>query len=133
MSKFDALSLDVDRPHRVLLFKPDGTEWCDKDGNRAWIDIVSPDSERNAVASREINDRRMAGETLASDADIRARLPYLTVGWYLLDFQGNVLTDTYSLDEAKDLYGARGRDFLARQVIAEAFNTANFMPAQPSA
>ena len=133
MSLFDALSLKVETPHRVLLLLPNGEEWKDADGKQAYIDVLSTDSDKNAEASREISDRRMNGEEFSGEAEMRARLPFLTCGWYLLNFAGQMVSDTYSLEAARDLYSGRARDFITRQVVAGAFNPSNFMPAPPSA
>jgi len=133
MSKFDAISLNVETPHRVLLLLPNGDEWNDVDGKQAYIDVLSTDSEKNADASREIADRRMKGEEFTGEAEMRARLPFLTCGWHLIGFDGKVISDEYSLEAAKELYSGRARDFITRQVVAGAFNPSNFMPAPPSA
>lgn len=129
MSKFDALGLDVERPYRVILARPDDKPWATSDGASAYVDVLSMDSEAKLRADEEIRARRSANKALTPEDEMAILLSFLTAGWRLVDFDGNVICDNYARADGEEFYSARGRRYVGRQVFAAASAAINFLPA----
>lgn len=134
MSKFAALALPVDVPARMTICHPTtGKPLADKDGQVAWLELLSQDS-----AAAEAHDRRAQEERMAqpvrqktspeeTDLAICRRLAALTTGWRLLDFEGNPIDVPFSPADAVDLYAGGGPfNWLREQALIFLSSRANF-------
>lgn len=138
MSKFDALELDVDAPSRMTIVHPITKQPLrDANGNEAYIDLRSPDSEEARKYERKLTNERLALARKSRFSAITAeqleaeqvgRLANLTVGWRLLALDGSPLDIEFSSSNARELYENRHMAWLRSQVEAHLDDTTNFMP-----
>lgn len=137
MSGLDALELEVDTPSKMTILDPrTNLPLRDIEGNEAYIEVYSSDSQIARKFKRAIKTSRMrvrnpnslTGEKLENeDAELLAEL---TTGWYLVDPGTGARIDLpYSRENARKLYGNHKLAWLYDQVDAHAGNRANFFKA----
>lgn len=136
MSKFSGLALAVDKPQRMALLHPVTRQPLrDADGNEAYIDLWSGDSEVARKQERAITTRRLAvrGRTKITAGEIEAdavdMLVALTAGWRLLDLDGRPIDVPYTSQNARELYQEPALAWLRAQVDEFCGDRANFSPA----
>lgn len=136
MSKFAALALEVDTPARMVIKHPvTGLPIRDSDGNEAWIDLYSSDSEAARKAQRTITNGRLAMRNRAAiDAARLERegaeiLAVLTVGWNLISLDGQPIDVPVSQANALELYLDRGLAWIREQADVFVGDRANFEKA----
>ncbi len=139
MSKFSALALEVDKPGRMVVVHPVSRQPLrDAEGNEAYIDLYSGDSEaarkhQRAVQRRRLNMRgrgKVTPEELEGDGvDL---LSALTVGWYLLDFAGGKIDVPFNADNARELYSTPALSWIREQVDEYVADRGNFSKASPT-
>jgi hypothetical protein len=138
-SKFAALAADVTTPYRVELRDP-RTDMVlrDPDGDAAYIEVLSTDSERarefEKGKRRDLRQRIMRSRTGAIDAsdqieDNIALLALLTIGWHLVDLRGEVIDLPCTPENAAELYSEPGLAYVFNAVWFAANSVANFLPA----
>ena len=138
-SKFAALAADVTTPYRVELRDP-RTDLVlrDHDGNTAYIDVLSTDSERardfEKGKRKDLRQRIMRSRTGTIDAsdqieDNISLLALLTIGWHLVDLRGEVIDLPCTPENAAELYGEPGLAYVFNAVWFAANSVANFLPA----
>lgn len=140
MSKFGALAANVATPYRVELLDPISDDPIkDKQGNPAYIDVFSTDSEAGRAFDKEerrkIVDRAAKGRAadLPDQYEMNAaKAARLTKGWRLVDpASGEVLDVPCNAENALELYSEPGMNWLFVQVWTAASNAANFMQRSP--
>ncbi len=142
-SKFGALSLEVEKPGRMVVVHPITrqplrcvVEGEDK-GKEAYIDLYSGDSEQARRHQRAIARRRMAmrgrGKIMPEEVEAEAVqfLCAMTAGWYLLDLEGQPLGIDFSVEDARELYGLPETAWLRDQADEYIGDRANFSKASP--
>lgn len=140
MSKFSALAANVAEPHRVELIDPITEDILrDKNGNAAYIDVLSMESEAGRAFDAEQRKRafrsaRKSRTGTPDDIDPREenqqKLARLTKGWHLVDPSTREPIEVPCTPQnALELYSGSGLDWLFRQVLVEASNAGNFMKA----
>ena len=138
MGKFSALAANVAETHRVELIDPITEDVLkDKDGNAAYIDVLSMESETGRAFDAEQRKRafrqaRKSRSGLPDDIDPREenqqKLARLTKGWHLVDPNTREVLDVEcNAEAALELYSEPGMDWIFRQVLAEAANAGNFL------
>ncbi len=137
-SKFAALSLDVEKPGRMIVVHPITRQPLrDDEGREAYIDLYSGDSEQARRHQRSIARRRMAmrgrGKLTPEEVEAEATefLCAVTTGWYLLDLDGHPLGVEFSVENARELYGLSAIAWLRDQVDEYVGDRANFGKASP--
>jgi hypothetical protein len=128
---FDKLNVvAVDKPFRVMLLGADDLPWKDKNGQQAWIEIYSSDSDvarkfRNELRTQRLrmrNPNQLTGED-------RELLAALTSAWYLPEPNGDPLDIPCTRDNAFMLYNDNRRTFIYYQVDMAASDRKNFVAA----
>lgn len=137
--KFSGLELEVETPFRLVLVHPVTRQSMrDEQGNQAYIDHYSADSEIARKHQRSVQRRRLAmrgrmkitPEELESDAvEILAAL---TVGWHLVDLKGGVIDLPFSQTNALELYGNPAVSWLREQIDESTADRANFSQGSSS-
>lgn len=138
--KFDALALPVDTPARMPICHPHTLKpLVDKDGQPAYLDLLSTDSEACIAYDRKVAEERASNPIRAkigpadlSEAGCR-RLAHLARGWYLVDFDGNPILDPdtgkpilFSEKNAYDLLSNHRMKWLQDQALIFLGDRANF-------
>jgi len=138
MSKFSALAANVADTYRVELIDPISDDILrDIDGNAAYIDVLSTDSETGRIFDAEARQRafraaRKSRTGMPDDIDHleenQRKLANLTRGWYLVDPNTREKIDVpFSAKDALELYREPGMNWLFVQVYSGAANAGNFM------
>lgn len=138
MSKFAALAADVAATFRVELIDPISEDVLrDRDGNAAYIDVLSTDSEEGRAFNAETRQRvfRSARKSrtgtpddIDPDGENQKLLARLTRGWHLVDPATRETIDVpCTAANALELYSEAGMGWLFTQVLAGAANAGNFM------
>lgn len=110
MSKFAGLALAVDKPSRLELRRPDDNSLLmDKDGNVAYIDLLSTDSTKAKAFEKQVFARRQRAGTKNPSADeieatVVERDAELTAGWYLVGLNGEHIDVPCNKQNAMELY-----------------------------
>src|SRR4029077_2269899 len=111
MSNFSGLELGVDEPFRLVLVHPVTRQpMRDSEGNEAYIEHYSSDSEIAKKYQRSVQRRRLAmrGRAKITPEELEAEgvelLAVLTAGWHLVDLKGNVIDVPFTVDNARELY-----------------------------
>ena len=138
MSKFDALELAVDQPSRMTIHHPvTGQPLKDSEGNDAYMDLLSLDSDKAKAYERKLNTSRLAQRVRQSitaeqlEAEHVARLACLCTGWRLLTLDGSPLEVPHSEQNASELFSNNRMAWLKEQVEAFLATRANFMKGLP--
>lgn len=133
MSKFAAIGLAVDKSSRMTIIDPFKRQPIrDKDGNEAYIDLLSKDSRvakkhEAAAVQRRLNMRgRMKLTQQELEAERLDLIAALTTGWYLLDFDGNQMNVPFSEQSARELYADPGMAWLYEQADEHASDRGNY-------
>jgi hypothetical protein len=142
ISKFAGLEIPVDKPARMTLIHPVTRQPLrdrkskDKEGQVAYIELHSTDSDAFRRHLREVNRRkslpqgRVATTTPEQDeAEALEILAALTTGWYLVGLDGEHIDVPFNTENAKDLYAATSLAWIREQVNAFAVERANFAKA----
>lgn len=139
MNKFSGLELEVETPFRLILVHPVTRQpMRDEDGNQAYIDHYSSDSEIARKHQRAIQRRRLAmrGRMKITPEEIEGEaidvLAALTVGWHLVDLKGNMIDLPFSQDNARELYGNPAVSWLREQLDESTADRSNFSQASSS-
>jgi hypothetical protein len=139
MSKFAGLQLEVETPFRLVLIHPVTRQVLrDKDGNNAYIDHYSADSEIARKHQRAIQRRRLAmrGRMKITPEEIEAEavdiLAALTVGWHLVDLKGEVIDLKFTQEDARVLYSDPSISWLREQIDESTADRANFSQGSSS-
>lgn len=126
----DAIAIAYDEPFRMEIENPaTGVVIRDKDGNPAYIDLISPDDPRCEDFKRRIFERAKKSkkdldmtydEVKERSAEMFAEY---TVGWYLVGLDGSPIDFPFSKENARKLYGdPKNRFEWIREQVAEAVN-----------
>ena len=133
MSKFSGLELGVEQPYRLVLVHPVTRQpMRDTEGNEAYIEHYSSDSEIARKHQRGVQRRRLAmrGRAKITPEELEAEaseiLAALTAGWYLVDLKGNKIDMPFSHDNARDLYSNPAVGWLREQLDESTADRANF-------
>jgi hypothetical protein len=133
MSKFAGLELSVEKPFRLVLVHPVTRQPLrDAEGNEAYIDHYSGDSEAARKHQRAVTRRRLAmrGRMKFTPEELEAEaidsLVALTTGWYLVDLHGSVIDTPFTQENARELYGL---GWLREQVDESVADRGNFLRA----
>jgi hypothetical protein len=139
MSKFAGLELEVETPFRLILVHPVTRQpMRNGDGEPAYIDHYSSDSEIARKHQRTIQRRRLAmrGRMKITPEEIEAEavdiLAALTVGWHLVDLKGNVIDLPFSQDNARELYSNPAVSWLREQIDESTADRSNFSQGSSS-
>lgn len=136
---FAGVGLAVDRPYRREIIHPGtGLVLRDVDGNAAYVDVISGDSQKARTLQQSIQSARTklrpgqfltAEELIAERAELMAGL---TIGWNLLRLDGTPTGIAFSADVAKQLYANPSCSFWLEQATEASNVRANFIPAIPT-
>lgn len=137
-SKFAALAANVADTFRVELIDPiTDAVLTDAQGNPAYIDVLSTDSEAGRAFDREARARavrsaRKSRSGMPDDVDQleenQQKCARLTKGWHLVDPHTRAPIDVpCNPANAAELYSEPGMNWLFVQVFAGAANPGNFM------
>ena len=133
MSKFAGLAVQADKPSRMTVRHPGtGQPLRDKDGNEAWIDLLSADSAAGLRQQRAIRDRRLAGHARRLKAEDMDRegaelLAALTTGWSLVALDGAPIDVPCNAGNAAELYSIPELLWLREQVDQYVADRGNFL------
>ncbi len=138
MSKFAALAANVADTYRVEIIDEITDEVLkDKDGNPAYIDVLSTDSDAGREFDRELRakQRRSAMKSrngMPDDSDPleenQRKLARLTKGWHLVDPNTREVIDVpCTPSNALELYSEKGTNWIFVQAWVGATKAANFM------
>ncbi|MPZ41600.1 MAG: hypothetical protein GEU95_26855 [Rhizobiales bacterium] len=137
-NEFGALEADNETPGRMDILHP-GTEDVIRDhqGNAAYLEILSPDSEparkvdlaRNRAVVRKLRSgrNRDVGDEDPIEDQVE-KLVAVTVGWNLIDPKTRERMDVpFSKENARKLFSNPRLGWLRRQAFTYHNNEANFM------
>jgi hypothetical protein len=138
MSKFAGLSLPVDTTAKMMILHPLTQQpLADKNGNEAFIELFSKDSQRARAFNRNATQRKldMRGRATVSVVSIENEnfglAAELTKGWMLVDLAGQVIDVDCTTVNARELYADPSMTWLYEQVDAFTGARGNF--SKPSA
>lgn len=132
MSKFAGLGIASDKVFRLELTNPiTGQPIRDAEGNAAYIDLLSSDSQAARDFDRKLLDRRVSQKISKPDArqleaDANERLVTLTKGWYLVALDGTVLDIPFNAVNARELYSEPSVTYVREQVAEAIDDRGNF-------
>ena len=133
MNDFSGLELEVETPFRLVLVHPITRQpMRDEQGNPAYIDHYSSDSEIARKHQRNIQRRRLAmrGRMKITPEELEAEsvdiLAALTVDWHLVDLKGQVIDLEFSQEHARRLYANPAVSWLREQLDESTADRANF-------
>jgi hypothetical protein len=139
MNKFAGLELEVETPFRLILVHPVTRQpMRDAEGNSAYVDHYSSDSEIARKHQRAIQRRRLAmrGRMKITPEELEAEavdiLAALTTGWHLVDLKGNVIDLPFTQDNARELYGNPAVGWLREQIDESTADRSNFSQGSSS-
>lgn len=127
--------LPVEQPSRLYLLHPATKRpLVNRDtGDRAWVDLLSADSEalkrhNSRIVDRAVRQQKQGQARSVEDieADHVDRLVVLTKGWSLVDPEGEPIDDACTPENARTLYSAPGAAWVRDQVEAFVNDRANF-------
>jgi hypothetical protein len=136
-----ALSIEVDKPRRMpLLHFETGLPLVDANGNPAWVDVYSNDSEIVRRHDREVLRRIFKAqrqrtvtmtpeENEANQVDVLVKL---TAGWFLLTPSGQPIEFPFTPENARRLYSSPSTNWIRQQVDEFSKERGNFMQASLS-
>jgi hypothetical protein len=133
MNKFSGLELEVEKPYRLILLHPITRQPLrDAEGNEAYVEHYSADSEIARKHQRAVQRRRLAmrGRLKITPEEIEAEatevLAALTVGWFLVDLTGNPIDLPFTQQDARELYSSPAVGWLREQLDESAADRGNF-------
>jgi hypothetical protein len=133
MNEFSGLELEVETPFRLVLVHPITRQpMRDEQGNPAYIDHYSSDSEIARKHQRNIQRRRLAmrGRMKITPEELEAEavdiLAALTVDWHLVDLKGQVIDTKCTQENARKLYASPAVSWLREQLDESTADRANF-------
>lgn len=133
MNKFSGLELEIEAPFRLVLVHPVTRQpMRDAEGNNAYIDHYSADSEIARKHQRTVQRRRLAmrGRMKITPEEIEGEaveiLAALTVGWHLVDLKGKVIDLPFTADNARELYANPAVGWLREQIDESTADRGNF-------
>lgn len=136
MSKFSGMALPVDKPARMTIVHPINRQPLrDKDGNEAYIELYSGDSDAARKHERSVARRRLAmrGRLKLTPEEIEAEgvelLSAITAGWRLAALDGSPLDVPFTPDNARELYSDNAMSWLREQVNEFTADRGNFSAA----
>lgn len=131
--KFAGLEIEVDKPQRMTLVHPNTRQPLrTEDGEEAFIELYSADSEAARRHNRAIQRRRLAmrGRGRITPEELEAEgvelLAALTTGWRLVTLSGKTLEVPFSPENARELYAAPSLAWIREQVDEFAADRSNF-------
>jgi hypothetical protein len=132
-NEFAGLELDVETPFKLILVHPKTRQPLrDEDGNEAYVEHYSSDSEIARKHQRAVQRRRLAmrGRAKITPEELEAEavdiLAALTTGWYLVDLKGKKLDLPFAQDTARRLYASGSILWLREQLDESVADRANF-------
>jgi hypothetical protein len=140
---FDSLAAEVDVPFKVILIDPvTSAPIEDKDGNKAFIEVLSVDSTDGQLFDKEqrriTNTRLMSGrkEVVANEDNVetnKQKTARLTKSWYLVDPNTKEPIDVpFTQKSALALYMSNRTHHIWQQVWIGALEPANFIKRSPT-
>jgi hypothetical protein len=133
MNRVSGLELEVNAPFRLILVHPVTRQpMRDTEGNSAYIDHYSADSEIARKHQRAVQRRRLAmrGRMKITPEELEAEateiLAALTAGWYLVDLKGNVIDLPFTQENARELYANPAVGWLREQLDESTADRSNF-------
>lgn len=111
---FEKISLSVDVPKKMVLKHPaTGLALVDKDGNEAYLELLSSNSAKGkAFETAMLNARFENREVKLTAEQLEAQrvdqLVALTTGWYLVGFDGEPMGVAFTPDNVKKFYTTPG-------------------------
>jgi hypothetical protein len=137
--KFSGLELEVNAPFRLTLVHPVTRQpMRDEEGNPAYVDHYSADSEIARKHQRVLQRRRLAmrGRIKITPEELEGEaveiLAALTAGWHLVDLKGNVIDLPFSQENARELYSNSAVSWLREQIDESTADRANFSQGSSS-
>lgn len=134
---FAALGANIDAPSRMELTDGNDVVIRDKDGNPAYIDMLSPDSEPARAVDRQVGKAftRKIRTGKAREVDDEdpietqvEKLVAVTTGWSLVDPATRERLDVpFSPANARALYSSPKTGWIRRRAWTYHNNEANFM------
>jgi hypothetical protein len=132
-NEFAGLELDVETPFRLILVHPKTRQPLrDDEGNEAYVEHYSADSEIARKHQRAVQRRRLAmrGRAKITPEELEAEavdiLAALSTGWYLVDLSGKKIDLPFSQEAARRLYSSNAVSWLRDQVDESTADRANF-------
>lgn len=135
MSKFGSLTADTEKPFRKFLDDPKtGKPIADKDGNKAYIDVLPEGGDAAKAFDKEERDR-LAEEVAAGNPVVepdalvvrKRKTARLTTGWYLVDpDSGEHLDVPCNESNARELY--LSNSLMAQSIWVQAHVASNQTP-----
>ncbi|MEP9389660.1 hypothetical protein [Mesorhizobium sp. KR9-304] len=135
MSKFSGLALAVEKPQRMVILHPVTKQPLrDAEGNEAYLDLFSGDSDVARKHDRTVVKSRLSGggrKVTAEEVEAATpdRLAALTAGWRLIDLAGQPIDVSFSRDNARELYADPAMTWLRESAIIFTEDRGNFLPA----
>lgn len=136
MGKFAGLALAVDTPARMTIHHPfTGLPIRGADGEEAYIELHSSDSDIAKKAQRAITNARLAMRNRNAidakrlESEGTELLADLTVGWRLMTLDGDPVDVPFSRANAVELYADNEMAWLREQVDGFVADRENFSKA----
>lgn len=131
--KFSALKLPTETPSKLVFSHPvTGLPLADKDGNPAFMMVLSTDSKVSKDFDREVLDRRISRKLRPTSADMEAenlmkaaKLVSAVPTWHLVD-PGTLEPVNEPCTEANAMELFSECPWMLEQVLEHSMNRANF-------
>jgi hypothetical protein len=139
---FDRLALTLDKPYRFILKHPLTNEplihrVIDEEGKvhtglQGYIDVWGNESP-NGIAARSEFDKLVREGVLVANGDEGYNLAAwllsrMTVGWFLVDIEGNEIDVPFDVDTAEQLYLHPGLRYIWEPLFVASHSRASFLP-----
>jgi hypothetical protein len=131
---FDRLALTLDKPYRFILKHPLTNEplISTANGGQGYIDVWGNESP-NGIAARSEFDKLVREGVLVANGDEGYNLAAwllsrMTVGWFLVDIEGNVIDVPFDVETAEQLYLHPGLRYIWEPLFVAAHSRASFLP-----
>lgn len=135
-SKFAALAANVsDAFNMPVIHQHTDAVLKDKAGKEAYVALLSIDSDAGRAIDRAHNLAQMrsarSGRNLKDNTDFTEQqieqLVALTVGWHLVDLEGNPIDVPFSPENARELWNDPGMAWLRKQAWVFVNTAGNFI------